>query len=181
MPTRRRSNLRTILPTVKDHLVEFGVGTTDQINLAPDIDLTKYPPVIGDMDFFISLGSTSPEGKFDDGSARFDARSRTTINVMIRTGVVLDQVNDWEVLLCDEDLGILQAADSVIDALHDWMPEDSAGNELCFETMAWLGTISPPKEARGVSPGWWFMVVPFVLPVVLDLTDADDSDQNWRG
>lgn len=180
MPKRIRSNLRLVLPLIKTRLIARNVGTEANINLCPDVSMDGLPPVIGLQDFLLAVGGTTPVGQFDDGSARFDKRASTTLNVLVRTSVVLDQVNDWTAYLTQATTGHLAMIDQIIDALEDWDVEDAGGDVLTYESLAWLGSLSSPRSLRNKSPGWGGTIVPFTLPIRLNLTNAEQTDQSWR-
>lgn len=180
MPSRIRSNPAVVLLACRQRLLDKGIGTEGNTNLVVSVDQNEMPPLVGDRDFLMAVGHQRPEGNFDDGSGRYDARIKRFLNILIRTRVNLDRVNDWKVWLTDQTLGHLDAEWEVMNTFHDWTPVDAQGNELGYQSLIYIDVREPRALSnRTAAPGWGGSVVSLELPIQLDLDNADQSDQYW--
>lgn len=171
-----RTSIKTILLAIIDRLVAREVQTADRIFVT--IDPQSMPHLMGDHDIVLHLGREIPHERFDEGSGRHDCRRNRTINIFPRTRLLQDPAAQHKYWLTQEEGGHIPNEDAIFDALHLWTPKDEDDNELTVQAVR-FGPITEPVPARGMNREWGGSQMALEVVYVRDLTDADNTDQDW--
>ena len=166
-----RSSFRVILPLLKTQLVTAGAFGTSAITLSlVGIPMESLPGLVGEHDCFLMAGDERNEGDFDNASSWFDRRVRRAVQVLIRTRLQLDKVNEFSDWLTNATLGHLQLEDSIFDALDDFKVLNSSSDQVVFESLLVTG-IAAPRMVRA-QKGWGGSIINVEVGYVRSVTQS---------
>ena len=136
-PSFIRSNLATILNLAITQLTTYAlIGGPTGTAIDPSrifvsvLDADSCPLFDGDQDVILRVMGERREGGMLEGAGRVDDRRTREIQVVMRSRVYLDQVEQDLIRLTDASLGHLWLEDAVADALEIFMATDGDGNVL---------------------------------------------------
>jgi hypothetical protein len=96
------------------------------------------------------------------GAGRTDTRVRRMLAIKLWTNLGVDEVNSNQQWLTQASLGHLVNEHAIINALENWTPTDSAGNNLLVQGMK-LHPVSEPEKPNVEEPEWGFTVQEYDL------------------
>lgn len=149
MATVVRSPIRLIVRAIQAQLVEITGLDISCVNFVARSVALK---TMAEQIIWIKPAGFSNQEPIDTGAGRVDARVTRILEIMPWVRLALDPgaVFDESWLLSqagvDAAMGYFELEDMVLDALYDFLPEDTDGNALLTQPMKFIGGGAPEKQ-----------------------------------
>lgn len=166
MPAPIATNLRTVLPLVTTQLATVTGISSNRILIA---QRPLVPHIQGDQDLVVRIGPPQASSDFD-GSGRVCTVVARVLQVTPRTRWAVDQGDRDDQWILDPTYGHSRLEESVVDALHNWIPSDANNNFLTIEPITWNPS-SPPIRETPENSSWGHTDLTFTIRYILSLTD----------
>jgi hypothetical protein len=149
-PTPVRSSFKDILLRIKDQLVRWIEGLDASHVLITCRDNVPY--YSGDHDIVLRVLGETPENEIINSAGRLDNRRWRRLRVIMRSRLVVDQVDMDVNRLCDEDIGHIVFEDAVCDALEEFFTQDDIQNTLQATNLKVRQLSDPEQDPK--HPEW---------------------------
>ncbi len=130
------------------------------------------PHLQGDHDLVLKLGGIVPDTGWYVGGGRTSFRVTETLEVQIRTRLILDPTGVSRAWLTHATLGHVQLRKLVLDALVGYIPHDGDGNALIAEGLVPKTTQRPRPDTRGAVVNWGSETLAFEMNYLHTLNTA---------
>lgn len=134
MPSTTPTSLRSILPLVTAQLTSVTGVTSNRVLLLQRPDTPHFQ---GDSDLLLRIGPAQPEPGFSHGAGRVAVVLGRTLQVTARVRRAVDESDRDDYALLDATSGLLALEESVVNALHIWVPT-SEDNWYTIEPIHWM-------------------------------------------
>lgn len=173
MAAQIRASLATILPLIETQIVTVLEWTNPNRVKSVARDVGQIAHYQGDQDILIRPGDFLSLQSYDDGAGRWDTRIRRILEVGVRSRRRGDPTDQDDIWLTDPKAGVAYVAleEAVLNALHQFEPEDSNQNVLTCEPMRIYTGRKPVKAPKDMA-AWGYGVLLFEITYQppLDLT-----------
>lgn len=171
MATQIRSGIVAILDAVKARLVDKLAFPEERIFA---VARENVPHFVAEQDILLKPGRFLSKQEWNDGAGRVATLFSRVLSVIPRNRLMRDEGDRDDIFLTDADAGYFALEEDIVDALQDFLPENTGEDTLLAEPMRILGGDPPRKEHGDKGAGWGAGRLDFEIQYVFA---ADQTDQ----
>lgn len=163
MATVLATDLRTLLIDLRERIMDRLDFPAERVLI---IARAKMPANLqADQYVIIRVMGQKPDWNTEYGHGRVEHRVRRTLQIVLKTRLATDEVNEDFLWLTDKSLGHLDMEHELYDSLQTYSPIDVNDNALIYEPLVVTMVDRPLKEEVNEEWGesWIEVELPFIM------------------